>query len=202
MFMKHLAKISALLALLSTMLITSVFASWVYSAYPPTDKDMSFGLSLIEFVYKPEEVLPGHEVGYLDQNHQEVIYNITDHIKYGLNYQDKPLLSNYLNSNGIVYSNQKATGGNLKFLGDESESLMWVVEKDTDTVYYIYTFLDDNVDSSHLNTIITVYKTMCVYKDGLWQNERAFLGQAPIARISGIMTINVNEWKEIQVTSI
>ena len=199
---KCLAKISMLLALLSTMLITSVFASWVYSAYPPTDKDMGLGLSLIEFVYKPEEVLPGHEVGYLDQNHQEVIYNITDHIKYGLNYQDKPLLTNYLNQNGIVYSNQKATGGNLKFLGDESESLMWVIEKDTDTIYYIYTFEEEQVTSSNLNLLITVYKTKCVYKDGLWQNERAYVGEAPIAMVSGIMTINVDGWKEIQVKTV
>ncbi len=199
MLIKHLAKISALLALLSTMLITSVFASWVYSEYSPSDKETDLGLSMIEFVYKPEEVLPGHEVGSLDHNHQEVIYNVTDHIKYGLNYQSKPVLSNYLNEYGIVYSNQKTTGGNLKFLGDESESLMWVIKKDTDTLYYIYTFEDDYVTSSNLNMIITVYKTKCVYKDGLWQNERAFIGEAPIVRVSGIMTINVDEWKEMQV---
>ncbi len=202
MLIKHLAKISALLALISTMLITSVFASWVYAEFSPKDHETNFDLSMIEFVYKPEEVLPGHEVGYLNQNHQEVIYNITDHIKYGLNYQQKPLLSNYLNQNGIVYSNQKATGGNLKFLGDESESLMWVVEKDTDTIYYIYTFEEEQVTSSNLNLLITVYKTKCVYKDGLWQNERAYVGEAPIARVSGIMTINVSKWQEIQVKTV
>ncbi len=199
MLIKHLAKISALLALISTTLITSVFASWVYAEYSPDDYETNFGLSMVEFVYKPEEVLPGHEVGYLDHNHQEVIYNITDHIKYGLNYQQKPVLTNYLNENGVVYSNQKTTGGNLKFLGDESESLMWVIKKDTDTVYYIYTFEDEKVVSSNLNLLITVYKIKCVYKDGLWQNERAFIGEAPIARVSGIITINVDEWQEIKV---
>ena len=198
MKIKCLAKISALLAMMSFILISSVFASWVYAEYPPANARTEIGLSLIEFTYTPEEVLPGHEVGSLNQNHQEVVYNITDHIKYGLNTQSKPLLSNYLNSNGIVYSNQKATGGNLKFLGDESESLMWVVKKETDTEYSIYTFLNDEVTSNNLNVIISVYKTKCVYQDGLWQNVRSFMGEAPIARISNIITINVDEWKEIK----
>lgn len=50
-----------------------------------------------------------------------------------------------------LISNQKAMGGNLKFLGDESEPLMWIVEKDTNTIYYIYTFEDKQVTSSKFN---------------------------------------------------
>lgn len=195
---KCLAKISMLLALLSTMLITSVFASWVYATNPATSKTIDIPISLIEFIYTPEEVLPGHEVGHLHQNHQEVVYNITDHVKYGLNYQQKPLLTNYLNQNGVVYSNQKATGGNLKFLGDESESIMWIVYKETDTEYHIFTFTDDRVNSSNVNYVKEVYKTKCVYENGTWQNVRAFKGEAPVAEIDNLYTINYEVWKETQ----
>lgn len=198
MKIKLFTKVSALLALLSTIMVTSVYASWLYAEFPPQNIEQSLGLNMAEFIYTPEEVLPGHEVGTLGENHQEVIYNITDHIKYGLNYQQKPLLSNYLEQNGVVYSNQKATGGNLKFLGDESESLMWVIKKETDTEYSIYTFANEYVTSSNLNLVIAVFKTKCVYENGLWVNVRAFVGEAPIARVSGIITIDINEWKEMK----
>ena len=177
-------------------IIPSVYATWYYAGHAPQEVRSSFDTSMNQFGYTPEEVLPGHEVGSLGQNHQEVVYNITDHKTYGLNNQKKPVLTEYLNQNGIVYSNQKTSGGNLKFLGDESESIMWVVEKETDSEYMLYTFLKDHVDSDYLGQSITVYKTKCVKENGVWTNVRSFTGTAPIVRISGLLTIDVNQWKD------
>ena len=88
---------------------------------------MKASVSLSEFEWKPEEILPTEsEIG---ENHLALIelFLNEDNKGYGLNYDSKHVLERYLNKNGVVFSNQKVSGGNLKFVSDETNQLYYCV---------------------------------------------------------------------------
>ncbi len=193
---KLLLKVFLLLTLISTLFIPSAFATWNYAVEQTPTIHNDINTALVEFIYKPEEVLPGHEVGYLGTNHQEVIENVANLTKYGLNSKDKKSLLNYLEDlGGIVYSNHPGiTGGNLKFVGDESGQLMWAVVQDSETQCSIYTFSKEKINGSYKNQTVTVYKTICLYQNDKWENVRAYTGESIVIQTLGIYTIDVKGW--------
>lgn len=120
--------------------VGGVFATWYYTYETVQNTQEDLSVSLSEFEWKPEQILPTEsEIG---ENHLaliELIMNESDK-GYGLNYDSKQVLEGYLDRYGLVFSNQKVSGGNLKFVSDETDQLYYCVEKISDTMYYVYTF--------------------------------------------------------------
>ena len=158
--------------------IGGVFATWQYAELPVTDADKSVNVSLDEFIWEPEEILPtDSEIG---ENHLSLIELILNERNkgYGLNYDKKQVLESYLNSKGYIFSNQKTSGGNIKFVSDDTRQLYYCIEKVTDTLYNTYTFTYNDVKAaSGSPTKIIVYKTLLVKTD-IWRATQTFFGYA------------------------
>ena len=142
-----------LLGLIVLLTTGGVYATWMYSNSSAEAVFHPFHADLGTFDYTPEEILPGGdnvvppEVG---QNHLTLIDLILNNPDYGLNYGSKKVLHNYLDDDGVVYSNQKVSGGNLRHLlnpTDNTHNMYYCLEKVSDTVYYAYTF--SMTDLSH-----------------------------------------------------
>ena len=97
---------------------------------------------------------------------------------YGLNYDNKHVLEGYLDRYGLVFSNQKVSGGNLKFVSDETNQLYYCVEKISDTMYYAYTFSFSDLNSvKGTATVMPVYRTV-LEKTDIWRAPRSYFGYA------------------------
>lgn len=173
--MRYTAFLCSLFVLAS---IGGVFATWYY-AYGTVEndkEDLSFSLS--EFEWKPDEILPTEsEIG---ENHLTLIELILNENNkgYGLNYDNKHVLEGYLNDYGIVFSNQKVTGGNLKFVSDETNQLYYCVEKISDTMYYAYTFSFGDLNSVNGTAkMMPVYRTI-LEKTDIWRAPKSYFGYA------------------------
>ena len=189
-----------------TVSIGGVFATWHYAEQPAVDDSTNLNVSLIEFMWEPEEILPTEsEIG---ENHLTLIELILNEKNkgYGLNYDKKQVLESYLNSKGYIFSNQKTTGGNIKFVSDETNQLYYCIEKVNGTLYNAYTFTYNDIrTAAGTNTKIVVYKTLLVKTDK-WRATQTFFGYAPTkslrdygaSNLSGELsyTIDFENWEQ------
>ena len=156
--------------------IGGVFATWYFAEDAAKSVTDTMGITLSEFVWKPVEILPTEsEIG---ENHLALIELILNENEkgYGLNYDSKNVLEGYLNRYGVVFSNQKTSGGNLKFVSDETNQLYYCVEKVSDTVYYAYTFSRNDLSMAiGTYTAIPVYRTV-LEKTDKWRAPRSYFG--------------------------
>jgi hypothetical protein len=107
----------------------------------------------------------------------------------------------------MLFSNQKISGGNLKFILDpknNTHKLYYVIEKSSDTLYYIYTFSTDALATASGTEIeIEVYRTT-VEKSNKWVATVSYKGAAKTLRLSDInvsadsqsqkYSINIETW--------
>lgn len=163
--------------------IGGVSANWFYYANAPTiigNGDFHLG----EFGYTVEEVLPGGDhQAILGQNHltlTDLILNENEK-GYGLNINDNVLIHQYLDREEVIYSNQKTSGGNLKFILDPTNNthgLYYCIQKVSDTVYYSYTFsVDELISAQGSQREITAYKTI-LEKTDIWRPTLSYKGYA------------------------
>ena len=199
--MCHTALLCSLLILAS---IGGVFATWCYAQHPVETANEGLNITLSEFVWAPEEILPTQSA--IGENHLaliELILNERDK-GYGLNYDSKNVLESYLNKKGIIFSNQKTTGGNLKFVSDETKQLYYCIQKISDTLYYAYTFTYSDLNSAKgTNTAIPVYRTL-LEKTSTWSATKSYFGYAKTkalaamgeSAVSGalVYSIDVSTW--------
>ena len=168
--------------------VGGVFATWYYADGTVSDVNGNLGVSLSDFVWEPEEILPTEsEIG---ENHLTLIELVLNESSkgYGLNYDQKNVLESYLNRNGIIFSNQKTSGGNIKFVSDETEQLYYCVEKISDTMYYAYTFSYSNLNSAKgTPTEIPVYRTV-LEKTDKWRATRSYFGYAKTKRLNEMVS--------------
>ena len=190
--MKYLSLILCLVVILS---IGGVFATWKYAELSPAEKDQSIDMSLSVFDYPPEQILPGGDTEQATpgENHNKLIDLILNEAEkgYGLNEGSNTLLHSLLREDKYVYSNQKTTGGNLKFIIDPKNAfntfgLYYCLEKVSDTLYYCYTF-DINALSTASGTsdYITVYRTSLVKTDN-WRAPVSYEGVAQTVKLSDL----------------
>ena len=198
--------ISFLCCLFLIASIGGVFATWYFTETPAKSVTDTMGITLSEFVWKPVEILPTEsEIG---ENHLALIELILNENEkgYGLNYDKKNVLEGYLNRYGVVFSNQKTSGGNLKFVSDETNQLYYCVEKVSDTLYYAYTFSYNDLNMAiGTNTAIAAYRTI-LEKTDKWRAPRSFFGYAQTKslrdmgaeNVSGTLaySIDVATWKQ------
>ena len=158
--------------------VGGVFATWYFAEDSAKSVTDTMGITLSEFVWKPVEILPTEsEIG---ENHLALIELILNENEkgYGLNYDSKNVLEGYLNRYGVVFSNQKTSGGNLKFVSDETNQLYYCVERVSDTVYYAYTFSRNDLSMAiGTHTAIPVYRTV-LEKTDKWHAPRSYFGYA------------------------
>ena len=209
---KRFAIIITCVVLLATT--GGVFATWQYAENSPTPQQHNVGVSLSEFYYPPEEILPGGggsasgEVA-LGENHFAVIEIIVNTAGngYALNSNNSLIHSKLDNEGDMLFSNQKISGGNLKFILDpknNTHKLYYVIEKSSDTLYYIYTFSTDALaTASGTEFEIEVYRT-AVEKSNKWVATVSHKGVAKTLRLSDIdvsadsqsqkYSINIETW--------
>ena len=169
--------------MLLALSLTGVYATWSYFDPPESlENELDVGMGLFE--WKPEEILPTESK--IGENHMALIELILNESKkgYGLNYDKKQVLESYLNSKGIIFSNQKTTGGNIKFVSDATSQLYYCVEKVSDTLYYAYTFAYDDVNAAKGTTDkIPVFRT-ALEKTDKWRAPKSYFGYALVKHLS------------------
>ena len=149
----------------------------------PCRADHGGFLSLFE--YTAEEILPGGELeeAPLGENHFALIDRILNEKdkSYGLNINNNVLLHTYLRRQKVVYSNQKVSGGNLKFILDpknNTHGLYYCLEKVSDTEYYAYTFSTNELSTASGSSIeIVAYRTTLLKTDK-WRPTTSYQGYA------------------------
>ena len=182
---------SLLLALLLCSTVGGAFATLKYALQDlsPSNGDVGFGVQQFEFA--PENILPGggHEEVELGGDHYgliDLILNENDK-GYGLNINNNVVLHQYLRRQPVVFSNQKVSGGNLKFILDpqnNTHGLYYCLEKETDTQYYAYTFSVAALEeAAATGGEIAVYKTALVKTD-LWRATVSYFGYAYVRSLS------------------
>ena len=191
--MKVLHAFSLLIVIVILVMVGGVYATWKYAELPPQNVLQDVDVSISVFDYPPEQILPGGDTqeAPLGENHLKLVELILweDSKGYGLNINDNVLIHSYLKRNKVVYSNQKISGGNLKFILDSrnnTHGLYYCIEKISDTLYYCYTF-DVNTLSTASGTdqYITVYRTSLVKTDE-WRATTTYEGVAQTKRLSDL----------------
>ena len=184
---------SLLLCLLTILSIGGAFATWKYADLSADEVNQDLSLSLSVFEYPPEQILPGGdtEQAQLGENHLKLVELVLweDKKGYGLNINNNVLIHQYLKNNKVVYSNQKISGGNLKFILDphnNTHGLYYCVEKIDNSLYYVYTFdVDELATASGTTEYITVYRTSLVKTDE-WRSTVSYLGIAQTKSLSSM----------------
>ncbi|MBR7142146.1 MAG: hypothetical protein IKD06_01255 [Clostridia bacterium] len=200
-FMRYTSFLCSLFILAS---VGGVFATWCYAQYPVEAANENLHITLSQFVWAPEEILPTEST--IGENHLALIGLMLNESEkgYGLNYDSKHVLESYLNGKGIIFSNQKTTGGNLKFVSDETEQLYYCIQKISDTLYYAYTFTYSDLNSAKgTNTAIPAYRTL-LEKTSTWSATKSYFGYAKTkalaamgeSAVSGalVYSIDVSTW--------
>lgn len=181
----------ALLLFFTVITTTGVFATWKYATESPAPVQHDVSVSLMVFNYPPGEILPGgdNEEAELGSDHYYLIDLILneDSKGYGLNINDNVLLHQYLNQEEVVYSNQKISGGNLKFIIDpknNTHKLYYCIQKISNTEYHSFTFsVDDLSTASGSNNEIVAYKTI-LEKTDIWRATKSYSGYAKVKSLT------------------
>ena len=187
-------KLFTLVLLLSTVLVSGVYATWSYARGEITPSNEHFdGITLNVFEFPPDEILPGGDTQTAQpgQNHYGLMELVLNESKkgYGLNASTSNVLNSYLKNYGEVYSNQKASGGNLKFIIDTKNNtygLYYALEKVSDTLIYCYTFkVDELIAASGTENEIEVYRTT-LEKTNKWNMTVSYCGHAQTVKLSAL----------------
>lgn len=159
--------------------ISGVFGIWIFSEEPPQPQEESFGPSLSEFTWQPEEILPSDKIG---ENYLVLFESILNNMKGGLN-SSKGTLENAVLAHKLVHSSDKVEGGNLKhlFTTEESKDLDFLVEYVSDNEFNAYMYETyDTINGLIDTTKIMVYKTIFKQENGQWFGEESQLGYATL----------------------
>ena len=178
--MRRIGYSLSILLLLCCLVTGGVFATWIFSDLPTEPQNTASGVSINPFYYKPEEVLPDKEESAdMQENHMDLLQNILNHSKYGLNHSNT--LSDAVKKEGHLHDQDNISGGNLKhlFTTQESKLLAFVVEYVSATEYILYTFENDDLAMGTVNVDrIPVYKIVLTCQNGKWDALAAVLGHA------------------------
>lgn len=174
-----------LLMFVAIATIGSVCATFSYPAQLGVSNNQQLVfVNFSEFEYTPEQVIPNDGTITPGENHVALLNNVTDHIKYGLNSDKKPIVNDLLQkTHGIVYSQQNVQGGNLKhmMITDSSmERLEFAIQYITDTEYHCYTIPSKYLTSGYIGQKVEVYQTVIRYIDGEWVSKLCYRGKAMV----------------------
>ncbi len=150
----------------------AVQATWVYGL-PVESVFENLLISMAEFDYKPEEVLPGtEEDSKFEINHQSLLEEILNNSKYGVN-KSSVIPSNLPDYNDILHGYENKIGGgnmnNIPNAGNLGFTITCVRENDEIVAYYLYTF--DEFSSYTAGKGLKVYRTLIEKNEntGKWE---------------------------------
>ena len=176
--------------------VSGVFATWFMAEETPTSVNKSQNITLSEFIWKPEEILPSVTPG---QNFLDLYESILENMKGGLNSSKDTLENAVLNaSNGLVHSNQNVQGGNLKhlFITEASRELDFIVQYVSDTNFKLYTYKQTDTNGAVGTTQIQVYMTLLIKENNVWVGQETQLGMATLQYFpnTNFIAIDVSTW--------
>lgn len=176
--------------------IGGVFATWFMAEESPAPINESKSLTLSEFTWKPEEILPSVTPG---QNFLDLYESILENMKGGLNSSKDTLENAVINaSNGLVHCDQNVQGGNLKhlFITEASRELDFIVQYISDTNFKLYTYKQTDTNGSVGITQIEVYMTILVKENNVWIGQETQLGMATLEYFpnTNVISIDVSTW--------
>ena len=184
--------------------VGSVYAVWKYTngLVNNTGDPYAIDTSLSIFDYPPDEVLPDDETHTeLGQNHLTLLEKLLNDKKYGMNHDNKELVIGYVVDDGLIYSEQHVSGGNLKHLlidGTSAHALLFQVEYVSDTEYLVYTYVNGDAYTYGIGDEIEVYKTVISKDSGKWVATLSYKGKAEVMRFStqnkNIRVIDSETW--------
>ena len=113
----------------------------------------------------------------------------------------KKLVIGYVVDDGLIYSEQHVSGGNLKHLlidGTSAHALLFQVEYVSDTEYLVYTYVNGDAYTYGIGDEIEVYKTVISKDSGKWVATLSYKGKAEVMRFStqnkNIRVIDSETW--------
>ncbi len=177
--------------------ISGVFATWLFAEGPAETVLSSQNITLSEFYWEPEEILPGVTPG---QNYLDLHASILDNDKAGLNSSKGTLEKAVLNdSDGLLHCDQNIQGGNLKhlFTTQESKDLDFLVEYVSDNEFLIYMYKTYDVYNAAIGmTRIQVYVTTYLKANDIWVGKETHVGTAVVQYLpnSNLVAIDVDTW--------
>lgn len=187
-------RISVIILLALVVTVGGVSATRMYTKESVAPESENLGsVSLGFFEFAPEEILPGGGMVEtpLGGDHftlVDLILNENDK-GYGLNINNNVLIHQYLRTKSVIYSNQKVSSGNLKFIidpGNNTHGLYYCIEKVTDTEYHCYTFSQYSLESAGSSgSEIAVYRTHLIKTD-IWRATTSYLGKATVKSLSAL----------------
>jgi len=187
--------LALLCALLLAGTVGGVFAIWRYAEDQPLPESEDIGITLSEFVWTPEEILPTETPG---ENYMDLLDSILNNVKGGLN-SDKDTLEKALLQDMLVHSSQNVQGGNLKhlFITEASRELDFIIQYISDDEFLLFIFENDDITAGQINvTKIKSYMTILVFENGEWIGRESQLGYATLRYIkdNDYIAIDPSEW--------
>ena len=193
--------VCALLA--SALSVGGVCATWLFYEAPPTPTHTTAQITLNEFAWAPEEVLP--EFDDVGESHLALVNMIITDTLYGLNKSNSILnneLEKRLNQNkDFLESTAQVSGKHLKhlFTTDATRALEFVIHYINDSLYYIYTLEDDELEKADdTGVVIPVFRTRCEKTNGVWEGVSSEAGIATTMKdVKGkALTIDVGSFSK------
>ncbi len=185
-----------LIMLLFFTSVSGVFATWFMAEEPPTTVKESQTISLAEFIWKPEEILPSVTPG---QNYLDLYQSILENVKGGLNSSKDTLESAILTSSiGLVHCMQNVQGGNLKhlFITEACRELDFILQYISDTNFRLYIYKGADTNGAVGVTKIQVYMTVLMKENNVWVGDESQLGTATLQYFpkTNFIGIDVSTW--------
>ncbi len=195
-----------------------VLAAWQYAELPlyPLRGDLS-PLSLNNFTWKPEDILPGggsnggedieqggsESIDKVGENYFTLTQSVIWHTKMGLN-GDKDALEDAVQSYKVIYDDHNLQGGNMKhlFTTNESRALGFVIVYVSETEFHMYMYEDDRLSNAIPGTTpILVYKNVITYDATAdeWTAIQAQVGTAIVTHVPGSETRRTVDYKNFVV---
>ena len=177
--------------------ISGVFATWLFAEDPAETVVSSQNITLSEFYWKPEEILPSVTPG---QNYLDLHASILDNDKAGLN-SSKGTLENAVvkDSDGLLHCDQNIQGGNLKhlFTTQESKELDFLIKYVSGNEFLVYMYKNYDVYNAAIGvTRIQVYVTTYIKSNNTWAGKETHVGTALVQYLpnSNVVAIDVDTW--------
>ena len=192
--------LTSLLCLLIVCMIPGVYAIWKYAGAAPNPVQVDMYPELGLFLYKSEEVLPNDVP---EEHHNDLIISIRDNAKGGLN-SSKDTLENTLKNDpdGIVYSQQNVTGGNLDLVTKDSDNLNFVCYMEGNTIYcYTYSLSTVNTGTPGVSKIEVYLTLFDMVSESQWKIVGSQRGSAIVIDVNidgGFRSIDTTTWAPTQ----
>ena len=191
---KHFLGFLAACLLLSSF--GGAYSTWRFAEDAPTAVSGSQSITLSEFVWQPEEILPSVTPG---QNFLDLYNSILYNVKAGLN-SSKHVLENAVNKadTGLVHCHQNVQGGNLKhlFITEATRELGFMMERISGSTFILYIYKEVDTNGAMGVSRIEVYKTILKEENGVWDGEETQVGYATLQYFPGtsVRAIDVSTW--------